>query len=240
MRHTIGLRISNTCPCNSSASGRIEFHHEEHEGWGEVRVQAPLHAPRGEIRYGSVAESPFEFLTGYEHMRTRKTLACLAIILWCAFSAGAVPVLPEGPKLTVEQLSLRGLDNLRLEVTPVTSSLRKAGVRDDLVMEIYREEITASGINVVDDPDAPLARLAIMGARDPDQPGALAVTFVFAFHQDILLKRVDAHIKAPTAFFAQTKLTTMPRARDVVAWETREMTQRVVGMIRHATDRKPK
>lgn len=172
-------------------------------------------------------------------MRTRKTLACLAIILWCALSAGSAPILPERPKLTVEQLSLQGLDNVRLEVMPVTSSLRRAGVRAGLLKKIFREEITASGIGVVDDPDAPLARLAIMGSTDPDQPEAVAVTFVIAFHQDIVLKRVDAHLKAPTAFFAQTKLTTIARAPDVVKRETLEMTRRVVKMIRQVTDKKP-
>ena len=171
-------------------------------------------------------------------MRTNKTLACLAIILWSTWNAGAAPVLPQGPKLTVEQLSLRGLNTLRIEVMPVTKELRKAGISVERLTKIFSEQVAASDMHVVDRSDAPLAGLVVFGATDADQPGAVAVTFVIAFHQEIVLKRIDAHITAPTAFFTQTKLTTEARARSVVEWEVREMTRRVVKITHQATSKR--
>jgi len=160
--------------------------------------------------------------------RMRMALACLAMVLWAGWSTRAAPILPTGPGLTVEQQTLQGLQKLRVEVVPVTGKLKSAGISTSRVEELFRRELTDSGLQIIERRDAPMVRLVIFAATDAEQPESMAVSFVIAFHQEVRVKRIDVEMTVPTAFFMQTKLTTRSQARELVEWEVREMTRRVL------------
>ena len=170
-------------------------------------------------------------------MRTKRALTSVAIVIWTLLSASAAPVWPGTPKLTVEQLSLRGIDALRLEVIPVSKDLREAGVSTEELEAAFAEEVRTSDIRIVSVPTVPVARLVVFGDTNDDQPDAVALTVVIALHQEILLKRVDVETTAPTAFFTETTLTTRARVRKKAEWEVREMARRMLKTAADATKR---
>lgn len=163
------------------------------------------------------------------------SLAGLAVVLLIGWLAVAAPILPSGRKLTVEQRTLRGLKKVRLEVTPITGELKENGVRTQTLTDVLEEAMAEFGIQVVDEPDVPLVKVVVFDATDPDQPDALAISFVIAIHQDIVLKRLDEQMVVPTAFFTQTKLTTKSRASEMVEYEVRAMTKRVLRIASEAS-----
>ena len=82
-------------------------------------------------------------------MRTKRSLTCVVLVIWTFWSAGAAPLLPSTPDLTAEQLSLRGIDALRLEVIPPSKDLRDVGVNTEELVAAFAEEIRASDIQIV-------------------------------------------------------------------------------------------
>ena len=81
---------------------------------------------------------------------TTTSLAGLAVVLLIGWLAMAAPILPSGRKLTIEQRTLRGLMEVRLEVTPITAEVKDSGVRTETLTDVIKEEMADFGIQVVD------------------------------------------------------------------------------------------
>lgn len=167
--------------------------------------------------------------------RILRVLTCLAVCLVIGWVVHAAPFGPQGPRLTVEQLTLRNLKEFRLEVSHVDRELVEVGVDAADVKIAFRKHFTGAGFKLVRDADAPVVKLVVFAETDPNQPEAMAVSFVIAVHQNVVLTRLDEEATVPTAFFTQTELTTRSRAGDRVMQELRTMTRRVIQIARRAS-----
>ena len=153
-----------------------------------------------------------------------------------AWTVRATPILQSRPQLSPEHQSLRDLGVVRVDVPPIRGDLTQLGVTTEHVAKVFKEEIQLAGFQILDDPHVPLIRLVAFSNHDEDQPEALAITFVIAFHQEISVKRIDQDLWAPTAFFSQTKLTTRQEAHDRIDWYLRKATARVMRIASFASE----
>ncbi|MAE63073.1 MAG: hypothetical protein CMJ18_02270 [Phycisphaeraceae bacterium] len=170
------------------------------------------------------------------NMRLRNLLIVFGTVLTLATPPGAAPMVPERPRLTAEQRTLRDLSEVKLDVFPLAEDLTEAGMTHEGLRKAFTKTAESAGLKIVDADDVPMARLVIFASKNPQQPDALALTFILAIHQRIAVKRLNEDFKAPTAFFTQTRLTTLEDAERLVEWELRTMTRRVMKIVNRASE----
>ncbi len=145
----------------------------------------------------------------------------------------AAPILPARPDFSDENLSLGGVKRVRLQIHRISKSLQDVGISQRDLDEAFRDELKETGIRIVEDRDAPLAKLILFEVGDSDQPQAMGIGVILAVHQTVKLERLGRRLTIPTYTTTKVFITNEENAaarlepvlRDVIRHFTRTVEQ---------------
>ena len=120
-----------------------------------------------------------------------------------------------------------------MQVLRVSKPLRDVGIGERDLDEAFRDELEETGIRIVEDRDAPLAKLILFEVEDSDQPQALGIGVILAVHQTVKLERLNRRLTIPTYTTTKVFITNEedaaarlePVLRDVIRHFTRTVEQ---------------
>lgn len=151
----------------------------------------------------------------------------LIVALTGAWWATAGPVLPPPQALPDEVQSMAHLHQVRVWVYPLENLPPESELNHRQVREVLEERLKERDFEVTAKEDVPELKVKLLFKYDPSQPEALSISLLIGLHQPAHIKRLDRHLKVPTATVFDATLTT----RDQVDKSLRQLVQKGADLL---------
>ncbi|MAE66381.1 MAG: hypothetical protein CMJ18_19090 [Phycisphaeraceae bacterium] len=131
-------------------------------------------------------------------MNARQITCSIVLLLVVAAAASSAPIVPSGPNLAHDVLSLAGISKVALDVEEMTPLLRAAGLSAGKVKLAWSKALQGAGIEVVDDDvDVPRLHLRTKASVEEGLTGIGFASYLQVW-QPVRIERLDRKLKVPT------------------------------------------
>lgn len=151
----------------------------------------------------------------------------LLLLVSLVAMATAAPILPDGPHLTDEMMSLAGLSRFRVRIRPITPEVAQmTRLSDQVIAEQWKTKLRRAGFEVADGTDTgdPLIELQMQGGSDTGVPDGFSFSATIELLQKVRIERLDRELMVPTYSYAMSGLETSQNLRD----SARRVTERLL------------
>lgn len=144
------------------------------------------------------------------------TLCALAFLLGYGLTGSAAPIIPEKKRLEDQIRSLAALKRVQLVLDPMPKEIRDAGLESRDLAERWKKRIAASGLEVVEDKDAPMLHLSLSTVTDDKLPGGIAFNPFLSLEQSAHIDGIETRLTVPTYLHIMVGLDTAENLKDTV------------------------
>ncbi len=163
-------------------------------------------------------------------------LATAAALLLAALVAVAAPILPGTRKMPGSLQSLAGLKEADLRIVPLPPQLRAAGIREERIREVWRQQLEEAGIELKRSPNVPVMLLGTSYYTSEDLPGVAAVLATLTFKQSAHVSRLGKDLDVPTYTLTSHVLAPTSDVERVAKPALERMVEDFIGRVTQATD----
>ena len=149
-------------------------------------------------------------------LHRNKALIILGITMLIGLVVAAAPIGGAHPRLPDEVLGLARIHEISLEFSPLSKSVRDAGLTDQKFQDEARKMLTDAGFKIAEGNKTPRLSFLILDLADKHEENVAGFSLFIDVVQKIRILRLDAVFTMPTTTLYFHKLSAYNRLNDDV------------------------